>query len=38
MRRRYLSAALALALAATIGVVALAPTAGAGTTRTYIVL
>jgi subtilisin family serine protease len=29
---------LALALAATIGVVALAPTAGAGTTRTYIVL
>jgi lantibiotic leader peptide-processing serine protease len=38
MRRRYLSAALTLALAATIGVVALAPTAGAGTTRTYIVL
>jgi len=38
MRRRYLGAALALALAAAIGVVALAPTAGAGTTRTYIVL
>jgi len=37
MRRRYLGAALALALA-TLGVVALAPTAGAGTTRTYIVL
>jgi subtilisin family serine protease len=33
-----LGAALALALAAAIGVVALAPTAGAGTTRTYIVL
>jgi subtilisin family serine protease len=38
MRRRYLGAALALALASAIGVVALAPTAGAGTTRTYIVL
>jgi subtilisin family serine protease len=33
-----LGAALALALAAAIGLVALAPTAGAGTTRTYIVL
>ena len=38
MRRRYLGAALALALATALGVVALAPTAGAGTTRTYIVL
>jgi lantibiotic leader peptide-processing serine protease len=38
MRRRYLGAALALALASALGVVALAPTAGAGTTRTYIVL
>jgi subtilisin family serine protease len=38
MKRRYLGAALALALAATIGVVALAPTAVAGATRTYIVL
>jgi subtilisin family serine protease len=38
MRRRYLGAALAVALASAIGVVALAPTAGAGTTRTYIVL
>jgi subtilisin family serine protease len=38
MRRRYLGAALALALAAALGVVALAPTAGAGTSRTYIVL
>jgi subtilisin family serine protease len=38
MRRRYLGAAMALALAAAIGVVALAPTAGAGTTKTYIVL
>ena len=37
MRRRYLGAALALALSA-LGVVSLAPTAGAGTTRTYIVL
>src|SRR6059036_1372086 len=38
MRRRYLGAAMALALATALGVVALAPTAGAGTTRTYIVL
>src|SRR5437867_2540956 len=38
MRRRYFGAALALALSAALGVVALAPTAGAGTTRTYIVL
>jgi len=38
MRRRYLGAALALALATALGVVSLAPTAGAGTTRTYIVL
>ena len=38
MRRRYLGAALALALATALGVVALAPTAGAGTTRTYVVL
>ena len=38
MRRTYLGAALALALATALGVVALAPTAGAGTTRTYIVL
>ncbi len=38
MRRRYLGVAIALALAATLGVVALAPTAGAGTTRTYVVL
>jgi subtilisin family serine protease len=33
-----LGAALALALATALGVVSLAPTAGAGTTRTYIVL
>ncbi len=38
MRRRYWGAALALALATALGVVSLAPTAGAGTTRTYIVL
>jgi lantibiotic leader peptide-processing serine protease len=38
MRRRYLGAAVALALATALGVVALAPTAGAGTTRTYVVL
>jgi lantibiotic leader peptide-processing serine protease len=38
MRRRYLGAALALALATALGVVALAPSAGAGTTRTYVVL
>ncbi len=33
-----MGAALALALATALGVVALAPTAGAGTTRTYVVL
>ena len=33
-----LGAALALAVATALGVVALAPTAGAGTTRTYVVL
>lgn len=38
MRGRFLGAALALALATALGVVTLAPVAGAGTTRTYIVL
>jgi subtilisin family serine protease len=38
MRRRYLGAAMALAVATTLGVVALGPTAGAGTTKTYVVL
>ena len=38
MRGKFLGAALALALATAVGVVSLAPAAGAGTEKTYIVL